>query len=226
MWVNAWLCLRVKSCVWECKWIYGYVTVCVSEHAHCVYMWIHFCMWLCSYASEKCDKWLCFYTHTHHTYECISVSLCMHVDVLEKTFEHVQVSIVECVSVCDCVCVWVNVQLCWCASEPMSIFICVSVSLYTYEWMCEHVPMWMWVGKNLDMFVCEHVWMWVSSCIWMSNHVWICVYVWVNEWFWVCSCEWVHMWGCLYVLICNCDWIRVCVCLCFCLLAFFFRTRC
>ena len=29
----------------------------------------------------------------------------MHVDVLEKTFEHVQVSIVECVSVCDCVCV-------------------------------------------------------------------------------------------------------------------------
>lgn len=147
--------------VWECKWIYGYVTVCVSEHAHCVHMWIHLCMWLCSYASEKCDKWLCLYTHTHHTYECISVSLCMHVDVLEKTFEHVQVSIVECVSVCDCVCVWVNVQLCWCASEPMNIFICVCVSLYTYEWMREHVPMWMclWVGKNLDMFVCEHVWM-------------------------------------------------------------------
>ena len=155
MWASS--LVNVFVSMSTCEWMYDYVCGWkvvfgnVSELMVCDCMWVwmsmlivYICEYICAsdfvHMKVKCDKWLCFYTHTHHTYEC--VSLCMHVDVLEKTFEHVQVSMVECVNVCDCVCVWVNVQLCWCASEPMSIFICVSVSLYTYEWMCEHVHVW------------------------------------------------------------------------------------
>lgn len=144
MW--EWLC---RLFVWDCslvnifvsmstcEWMYDYVCVWkvvfgnVSElMGMWLYVWVwvsmfivYICEYICAcdfvHMQVKCDKWLCFYTHTHHTYEC--VSLCMHVNVLEKTFEHVQVSMVECVNVCDCLCV----------SERATMLVC--------KWTHEHI---------------------------------------------------------------------------------------
>lgn len=186
------------------------MTVCVSEHAHCVYMWIHLCMWLCSYTSEKCDKWWCFYTHTHHTYECVWVYVCMLM-CLRKHLNMSKWVCVECVFVTVFMCEWmynyVDVQVNpWAYSSvlvrhytPMS----ECVSMFMCECVCElvkfgHVCMWACVNVSVFMYVnvkpcvnmclCVSEWVILSVFMWMSTYVRVFVCINMQLWLNLCMC--------------------------------------
>lgn len=158
-------------------WLYVWVSmliVCICEYI-CACDFVH--MQVKSVISDDAS------TLTLITLMSVCVSLCMHVDVLEKTFEHVQVSIVECVFVtvfmCEWMCNYVDVQVNpWAYSSvlvrhytPMS----ECVSMFMCECVCELVKIWtclyvsMCECECLHVCECQTMCEYVSMCEWMSD---------------------------------------------------------
>lgn len=213
--------LHVKA-VWECgkklmsTWLYVWVSMLI------VCMWITFaCDY--SYASEKWIWWCLHYTH--HTYECVCelayACWCAWENIWTCPSEY------RWMCVCDCVYVYVNVQLCWCKWTHEHIHSGSAITIHPYEWMCVYMFMWMclWVGKiSGTCLKREHVW---NVSVFMYVNVKPCEYVSMCEW--MSDFECIFMWMSTYVRVfvcitmCNCDWICVCVYLF--LPPGFFRTR-
>lgn len=136
MCVSEFVCVFMYVSMFVCEWMY--------EHVN---MWMCLCVQPCSFTSGKCDKWSHLYTHTHHTFECISVSVSKHVHDLDWICEHVHVSEIECEYM------WV----CLCVPE------CVNVCVFVYEWMCDHTDMQVNPWAYSCVFACHCASM--SECV-------------------------------------------------------------